>query len=99
MTFKNKEEGHTEAEVARSQSSVGLLCTFSFSVLFSVLGMLILGINLFLLSKALANTLKLSSERVSWLGISVFLQLQIEGSHSGSTLLLPSSPRVGRGIL
>lgn len=99
MTFNYSEEGHAEAEVARSQSSVVLLCTFSFSVLLYVLGMLIMGINLFLLSKEFVNTLKLSSERVSWLGMSAFLQLQLKGNHSGSTLLLPSSPHVGRGIL
>jgi hypothetical protein len=91
MTLKDKEEGHTEAEVTRSQSSVGLLCTFSFSVLLYVLG-----INLFFLSKAFVDVLKLSSER---LGMSAFLQLLLEGNHSSSMLSLPSSPCVGRGIL
>lgn len=95
MTFTDKEEGHTEAEVARGQSSVGLLCTFSFSVILFVLGMLVMGINLSLLSKTFVNMLKLSSERVHWLGMSAFLRLQLEGNHSGGMLLLPSSPCVG----
>lgn len=99
MTFKDEEEGHTEAEVARSQSSVELLGTFRYSVLLYVLGMLIMRINLFLFSKAFINMVKLSSEKVYWLGMSAFLQLQLEGNRSSSMLLLPSSTRVGRGIL
>lgn len=98
MTLKDKEEGHTEAEVARSQSSVGLLCTFSFSVL-----LYMLGINLFLLSKAFVNIGIFRrcrrSRRVCWLGIASFLQQQLEGNHSGNVLSQPSSPHVGRGIL
>lgn len=73
----------------------GNLGTFSFSVILFVLGMLVMGINLSLLSKTFVNMLKLSSERVHWLGMSAFLRLQLEGNHSGGMLLLPSSPCVG----
>lgn len=43
-------------------SPMGLLCTFSFPLLLYILGALIMEINLFLLSEAFVNMLKLSSQ-------------------------------------